>query len=109
MSLKRAKSTTPAQDLEVKEATSTGPELRLGASTAAETQRLPVGQLLVTRRPRLSDRIMSEAIYNHVRYLRASGMTRVDLEEVARALNLPILEVRRILPKLEKRGVKLVG
>ncbi len=53
----------------------------------------------------VSDETAAEAINNHLRYLRSRGRTIVKIDEVAKALSLPISQVERITVKL--RGVKV--
>ena len=62
-----------------------------------------------TYRPqrRLSDKIASRAVLNHLRFLRSKGRSVVGVDEVAKTLDLPASQVERVASKLHSKGVKL--
>ena len=53
----------------------------------------------------VSDRILRDAVRNHLRFLRACGRTHVTTEEIAKALSLSKTKVEQIAGGL--RGVKV--
>lgn len=55
------------------------------------------------------DKSVENAVYGHIRAVRALGRTTVDTGQIARALGIPIHEVDRVIVKLNSRGVRLLG
>lgn len=68
-------------------------------------------KIAYTAVPRLtkapSDRAASEAVYNHLRFLRSCGRSVVGVDEVAAALGLSMSQVERAAASLKTRGIKL--
>lgn len=62
-------------------------------------------QFHAARFHRIPEKILKNAIYNHLRFLRARGETQTSPENIARALNIPVSDVRRLTPSL--KGVKV--
>lgn len=44
----------------------------------------------------LPDKVVREAVNNHLRYLKAKGTTHISIHEVARALSLSAEQVKRV-------------
>lgn len=57
----------------------------------------------------LSNKDIANAVYGHIRAVRALGKTTVDSHEIARALNLSPAQVAQALKELADKGVKIVG
>jgi hypothetical protein len=51
---------------------------------------------------------IENAVYAHIRAIRALGQTSVNTSEVAAALSLPVGQVNSVLSSLKRRGVKLL-
>ena len=49
---------------------------------------------------------IQNAIYGHIRALRALGRTSISTVEIAEALSLPLSEVHNALSALKKKGIK---
>ena len=72
------------------------------AATITERVEFPkIEKVEDTRAARIAD-----AIYGHVRAVRALGRNEISVAEVARALGLAEAEVLRALPFLRTKGVK---
>jgi hypothetical protein len=54
-------------------------------------------------------RDVERAVYAYIQAVRALGKTKVETEEIARALGLGLSEVERTVKALRSRGVKPVG
>jgi len=52
---------------------------------------------------------VENAVYSHIRAVRALGRTTINSVEIAEALNLPLSEVQRALENLGNKGVKIAG
>jgi hypothetical protein len=57
------------------------------------------------REPRIEKKLVN-AIYSHIRAVRALGRKTISAQEIADALDLTRLEVERSLRLLKKKGVK---
>lgn len=51
---------------------------------------------------------IENAVYGHLRAIRALGRTRIDSSEISQALKLSVAAVERALNNLTKKGVKIV-
>ena len=49
------------------------------------------------------------AVFSHIRAMRALGHTRVNTDQVAKALSLPPSEVERAIGELSSKGIKVLG
>ena len=91
----------------VSTSTSTGDRLTFGTTSTASPKsvvmRSPISGKWQFRD--VSDKVLKNAIYNHLRFLRARGETQISLESIARALDIPASDVRRLAPSL--KGVKV--
>jgi hypothetical protein len=56
-----------------------------------------------------STRAMENAVYGHIRAIRALGRTQVSASEIAAALFLPVGDVITALNALRSKGVKVAG
>lgn len=57
----------------------------------------------------LSNKDIENAVYGHIRAIRALKRTTVDSHEIARALGLPPAAVAQAMQSLANKGVKIVG
>jgi hypothetical protein len=63
-------------------------------------------------RPRLrrrdgQEKRIENAVYAHIRAVRALGRTEVNTAEIAKALRLPLKEVERAVSRLVSKGIKV--
>jgi hypothetical protein len=56
-----------------------------------------------------STRALENAVYGHIRAIRALGRTKISASEIATALSLPIRDVIKALNALRSKGVKIAG
>jgi hypothetical protein len=54
-----------------------------------------------------TDKGTENAVYAHIRAVRALGRTQINTDEIAKALGLSVGEVNSTLASLKKKGVKL--
>ncbi len=52
---------------------------------------------------------VQNAVYAHIRAIRALGRTQINTAEVADALLLSVAEVNRAISSLEKKGVRVLN
>jgi hypothetical protein len=52
---------------------------------------------------------IENAVYAHIRAVRALGRTRIRSLDIAEALQLPLSAVEQALEKLASKGVKVIG
>jgi hypothetical protein len=57
--------------------------------------------------PDVSSRAAERAVYAYIRAVRTLGRTRIDTDEIAAALRLPVEQVNETLHALRKKGVRL--
>jgi hypothetical protein len=55
-----------------------------------------------------SMRRINKAVYAHIRAVRALGRKRINTEEIAEALSLPVEQVNRAIHLMKKKGVRVV-
>jgi DNA-binding MarR family transcriptional regulator len=84
---------------------------RLALSTESTTKdQFQVDEMPSVRRTRtrapLSRKNVLNAVYAHIRAIRALGRTEVNTSDIAEALSLPVAEVNRAVSSLKKKGVK---
>jgi hypothetical protein len=74
--------------------------------TDVSTQRVSIEQLKqsATRK----SHSIENAVYGHIRALRALGRKRINTDEIADALSLPMADVNQAIAVLRNRGVKLI-
>ncbi len=80
-------------------------------STAREQFAVPVSnspRQRVRRSARFSESVQN-AVYAHIRAIRALGRTQINTAEVADALLLSVAEVNRAISSLEKKGVRVLN
>lgn len=55
-----------------------------------------------------SNKSVENAVYAHIRAVRALGRTQINTTEIASALGLPVATVDETIEALRKKGIKLV-
>jgi hypothetical protein len=58
------------------------------------------------RNAKLGATRIANAIYGHIRAVRALGRTEISVAEIARALSLSEADIARALPLLRSKGIK---
>ena len=66
-------------------------------------------QTPVARRSTKVDERLENAIYSQIQALRALGRTRVETEEIGKALGVSVEKVNKAIASLRKRGVRLIN
>ena len=61
------------------------------------------------RRPSRASKNIQNAVYAHIRAIRALGRTEINTSEIADALSLPVAEVNRAISSLKKNGVRALN
>jgi len=69
------------------------------------TVQVPAEPSLATAQ--IADDNIENAVYGHIRAIRALGRTRIDTSEIANALGISISQVHKTLESLKKKGVRL--
>jgi len=78
-------------------------------STAREQFSVPISNSPRVRRTTLSSARVQNAVYAHIRAIRALGRTKINTAEVADALLLSVGEVNRAISSLKGKGVKVLN
>jgi hypothetical protein len=60
-------------------------------------------------RPIRARKNVQNAVYAHIRAIRALGRTEINTGEIADALSLPVAEVNRAISSLKKKGVNALN
>lgn len=87
---------------------STGDKTTFGMSSIASPQTVVMRSAISGRwqgRGEVSAKVLKNAIYNHLRFLRARGETEISPEHISRALDIPVSDVIRLAANL--KGVKV--
>jgi DNA-binding MarR family transcriptional regulator len=83
---------------------------RLVLSTESTTkEQFQVNDAPRVRRPTRASKSIQNAVYAHIRAIRALGRTEINTSEIADALSLPVAEVNRAISSLKKKGVKALN
>ena len=56
--------------------------------------------------PKINNTQIVDAVYGHLRAIRALGRTKASISEIAKSLNLPYNQVESALADLHQRGVR---
>jgi hypothetical protein len=77
-------------------------------STDSRTEDCVQVTLSPTERAKRTNRNVENAIYAHIRAIRALGRETINTIDIAEALSLPVSAVNRAISALEKKGVKVL-
>lgn len=95
----------------MKSSTNTLSRLVLSTDSAAREQfTVPMSnsqRSRVHRSPRSTSERVQNAVYAHIRAIRALGRTQINTADVADALSLSVAEVNRAISSLGKKGIKV--
>ena len=69
---------------------------------------VPVSDVPHTRHRGRVSKSTENAIYSHIRAIRALGRTEINTNEIASSLSLPVSKVNRAVSSLRKKGVKVL-
>ncbi len=94
----------------MKSSTNTLSSLVLSTDSATNAT-VEVGEDVAPRSARATHegKSVENAIYAHIRAIRALGRDTINTIEIAEALSLTVPEVNRAISALEKRGVKILN
>jgi hypothetical protein len=102
----KSNTTSTADSYFVDKGSTSGPYNDRETITDVSTRRVTVDTLIKSAaRKGVS---IENAVYGHIRALRALGRTKVNTAEIAQALSLPLEEVHSIVGILKKKGVKVL-
>jgi predicted transcriptional regulator len=76
------------------------------SSSASSESPIQVDNTVAVRR-KSNKKSIENAIYSHVRAIRALGRKKINTTEIAEALSLPVLVVNQAVTSLLKKGVKV--
>jgi hypothetical protein len=76
------------------------------SSSASSESPIQVDNTVPVRR-KSNKKSIENAIYSHVRAIRALGRKKINTAEIAEALSLPVLVVNQAITSLLKKGVKV--
>jgi predicted transcriptional regulator len=79
------------------------------SSSASSESPIQVDNNIPVRRKSNNKKNIENAIYAHVRAIRALGRKKINTTEIAEALSLPIFVVNQAITSLLKKGVKVVN
>ena len=57
---------------------------------------------------RVTNRKIENAVYAHIQAVRTLGRTKIDTNEIAEALSIPVSQVNAALAALKHKGVKVL-
>lgn len=67
----------------------------------------PKSNLIIRSKPRRSVQAVDNAVYSHIRAIRALGRKTLNTSDIADALSLPTNEINQSIERLKKKGIRL--